>query len=483
MTAILFPLLLWGCGFIISTAFYKGSLSPVFWALAGVLSGAIFWSMGSILYLVVDVPYTPVTMALWLGGWVILAGLFHWRRQTWQFIRGEWLSISIVVVVFTSVMMLVVCLPFAHGSYDSFEQLFLARDIAHQHMTDATANQLSQWGIMLPMLHSVAFWFGEQFFTTLQPAFAFSLIGTLAYLGSISLSDDLGRWRLWLPILTSLVLGTNYFIIFEAFYIHNSILAAAYLLPAVVLLWRAHVEGNQADLHTGLFLLLGFAFTRTESVLFGAVFIILCWTQNAFAPVIWRRVLLPYTVVLLVWHFWLLKIIPSESNLILSTERVILMIGVLCTTYAATYLINIKTVLRLKLPTPNQLLLMALASSFGLAIVVNAQHMLNSTFYSIRNLFSEGFEWWGTIWYFTLTFLLILRPRRKVPYTHLFTQWIIAFFLLTWLLGSQRTPYRIGWGDSSNRMFTHILPIILFHLQLRIGHWLNDSKVAFRKSS
>lgn len=155
------------------------------------------------------------------------------------------------------------------------------------------------------------------------------------------------------------------------------------------------------------------------------------------------------------------------------------MIGVLCTTYGATYLINIKSVLRLKLPTPNHLLLMALASSFGLAIVFNAQHMLNSTFH-ICNLFSEGFSG-GCIRYFTLAFLLILRPRRKAPYTHLLTSNFTAFFLLTWLLGLTAHTLPYWMGDLSNRMYTHILPITVFYLQLRIGHWLNDFKSSFQK--
>jgi len=44
----------------------------------------------------------------------------------------------------------------------------------------------------------------------------------------------------------------------------------------------------------------------------------------------------------------------------------------------------------------------------------------------------------------------------------------LSFFGLILILGTMRIPYRVGWGDSANRMMLYILPIIFFYFLLKI---------------
>jgi hypothetical protein len=463
MMATLFVLLIWGLGFVTSTALLKGAASPVFFAWTGFLSGTVIWLIGSLILVVARIEYTPLHMVIWSSAVVLLAFALHFKRNAWKSLIAEWNKITLVLVLLVAVLVLFTTLSFAYGSFDSYEQMLLAQDLARNQQTDSTIIQFSLWGVMLPVIHAAAFWFGDQFFLTLQPAFAFSLIGVFGYMVYISLNGSANRRR-WLTGFAVLLLGSNYFILFQAVYIHNSMLAAAYLLPAVTLLWRAHVENNPNALYAALFFLFGFAFTRTESVMFAALFIIIAWGTNQFSPRVWQRALLPYAILLVAWHIWLLTIVPAEGD-ILSTNRVLILIA----TVAGPFLGSFALQLQLRF---DKLLLSMLTAAFVAAVLFNPNHMLLSTFNSISNLLRDGFAWWGIIWYFALGLLIVLRPKRSVSFGRILAYGIIAFFLLTWLLGSQRIPYRLGWADSSNRMFTHILPIVLFYLQIRFGRWI-----------
>jgi hypothetical protein len=71
---------------------------------------------------------------------------------------------------------------------------------------------------------------------------------------------------------------------------------------------------------------------------------------------------------------------------------------------------------------------------------------------------------WGIFWVVTLTLvfspLAISRDEIGARTKYL----IVAYIALTLALGGLRTPYRLGWGDSANRMMIHIVPLVTFFL-------------------
>ena len=94
--------------------------------------------------------------------------------------------------------------------------------------------------------------------------------------------------------------------------------------------------------------------------------------------------------------------------------------------------------------------------------------MVLSSLNSFSNLMINGTQWWGMIWIFTLVSVILLRGAPHLYFARILSSGVVSFFLLTILISYARVPYRLGWGDSANRMFTHILPIALFYVTLRI---------------
>lgn len=459
---ILYPVLLYLGGIFISSAFLR-SVSMSLLAWTGFLWGSLIWTLGGVTSLILDTSFSVTWMLIWCFVWILVAVFLHIRYPRAAYDIG---SIVYIAVSFIILILLSGVMQFGTVSFDSLAQLILANELADKKISIEMLQQLGLWGVMLPVLHAPAFWFGTTVFVTIQAGFVFSILGNLSYLVFISLNPVFKWFRLLITTLTPLLLITSYFILFQAAYIHNNILASAYLLPAVVFLWIAHKNNEGSLLFPALLLFLGFGLTRTESVLFAAMFIFFAITYGQFTPKLWRQSLLPYTIVLLSWYIWLLIFIKPDT-FILTPERILILILAIIGTGLSPIILGI-------LDTPTQhshiskLALWFMIVVLLLLIMIEPQHMILSIFNSSSNLFLTGISWWGAVWIFCL-FALILLHNTKMIYERIFTFSIVGFFLMVWLLGFPRSPYRLGWGDSANRIFIHILPIIMFYVSIKIN--------------
>jgi hypothetical protein len=100
----------------------------------------------------------------------------------------------------------------------------------------------------------------------------------------------------------------------------------------------------------------------------------------------------------------------------------------------------------------------------------------------IENLFIIGY-WWSLWWYILIFFIVakIFAPRVIQERNYLYM--ISAFFVMVLVLGYFRQPYQYLWTDSGNRMFVHILPIVLIYLLDKLGIWFEKSKSGIKKTA
>ena len=82
------------------------------------------------------------------------------------------------------------------------------------------------------------------------------------------------------------------------------------------------------------------------------------------------------------------------------------------------------------------------------------------------------YGWWGAAWLILLVLFMFAFLQPGFPYERLFSFGIPAFFMLLLALAFMRFPFHLGWGDSANRMITHIMPVIFFYFLLKYGHGL-----------
>jgi hypothetical protein len=96
--------------------------------------------------------------------------------------------------------------------------------------------------------------------------------------------------------------------------------------------------------------------------------------------------------------------------------------------------------------------------------MVEPYHMLTSLLHIIQNLFITGR--WGLVWWlvFVITSYLIFNKIKQYCDLKIIMTIVVIVLLFSYIIVISRIPYRLGTGDSFNRMVLHIYPIVVFYL-------------------
>jgi hypothetical protein len=87
-------------------------------------------------------------------------------------------------------------------------------------------------------------------------------------------------------------------------------------------------------------------------------------------------------------------------------------------------------------------------------------------------MFSTG-KWLTTFWV-VLFILLLTHPSEKLTLEPVFKMLIIGFFAMIPIVGYFKGSYHKYWYDSANRMYIHILPLMVLYVLLKLSLILNE---------
>lgn len=165
-----------------------------------------------------------------------------------------------------------------------------------------------------------------------------------------------------------------------------------------------------------------------------------------------------------IWYLDRARLSSTSTATILSSEKIIAML-LLYTLAVLAFL----TLARRRLA--QILALFALLALFGIAVgyAFVSQVSFQENFSAlIRNMAING--QWGATWWILIpaTCALLLKApplRHEIAWLTM----IFGYFLLIALLGFVREfPYRLGWGDSGNRMLVHLIPLITTYVLAKV---------------
>jgi len=108
------------------------------------------------------------------------------------------------------------------------------------------------------------------------------------------------------------------------------------------------------------------------------------------------------------------------------------------------------------------------------------EHMMDSITAIIKNMIESGR--WGITWIIFILLLVFSLTQPRVPKEELFFYFISSFFSLLLAISYFRAPFRLGWGDSANRMLTHILPIIILYVLMKTTKGLSKNGLFGKKA-
>ncbi|RLD01549.1 MAG: hypothetical protein DRI65_15530 [Chloroflexota bacterium] len=472
MAQLLFLAGLYAVGVMFGLLF-KHQLPVVLIASTGFLWGALIWVSGGLILLTASIPYTPLSMFLLMIGLGVGLGLIHVRNKTWQLSRTELKELLPIVLIVLLGLILAGMYNFSIASTDSIIYIIAGR-IAYEGFSSGVVKELSLRGVFLPELQSASVFLGMDYLYALQPMFLLSFVlvnfSLCKRIISHILADDRLAWQL--SVLGNLIYFSTYFIVFQAFYIHNSMISAVYLFLAVGGFWLAAKEKNQGWMTIGILALLGFSLARTEAPLFAIILLALVVSSGQFSYRILLRSTLPYLFSLTAWYLYLLGRM-GEGTYILDPARTLVIIGTLVSFSLLVLLSEQQWIKRLVVPHLPKFMIGSILLLLVFQFIQNPDHMALSFWNTVKNLLYSGR--WGITWLMALLLVMIVAGGPRVSREYLFYYGISSFFSLLLAISYFRVPYRLGWGDSANRMSTHILPIILMFILMKIAQALSGA--------
>jgi hypothetical protein len=469
---VLFLFGLFGFGVYFGLLF-KHQLPTTLIFITGYLWGVLFWVVGGIILLSASIPYTPITMMIFF---IILGSgiaVIHARNNSWSLSQSEITRFLLIALGFLLVIILASQINFTVTSQDSTIQIASGRRIAYEGFSRGVIEELSLRGIYLPLLQSASVFLGNDYLYAAQPAFAYTFILAFYFITQRIIGHLISNQRqvALLSLLTSLVLFSTYFIVFQFFYIHNSLISAAYLFLGVGGFWLAINEDESTWMILAMLGLLGFSLARNEAPLFALIFLVLIIGKDQI-PYRDRLILiLPYLGFLSLWYLYLLWNIGDGSK-ILDPEKTLVLIGTLIIFGLLVGISESKWIKRFLLPNLPVIMLGSLVVLLIFMVIQKPNHMMLSAWIMIKNLFESG--GWGITWLVFVFLLVILLPGPRVPWEGLFFFGISSFIAMLLALVYFRNPFRLGWGDSANRMLTHILPVIVLYVLMKAAQGISE---------
>lgn len=446
--------------------------TPIGFALTtGLLWGMLAYAGLALLLLSAGIPYTRTTISC--AALPALAAL-----GAWMAIRRDRPPVSLLHAAMASVAVVALAglaflTPYRFMTMDSSALLLIGRSLAIHGGFDLSLagaasidfGWLSNHGALVPILQSTALFFGRDYHPELAPLTAACLLAAFVWYFAPGAAEGALRRRTLACTALALLLS-SYFVALHAFYVHNNLIAAAYLFVAVLSVWRSQVEREPQWLSVAALALLGFSLARLDSIVMGVLLVLYVASRSEFTPAIRTRFAALYCLPMLLWHLQLWRI-TTDAAAVMPPVRALLIVAGLAAVLLVVSFSRFAPLERFWRHAPN-LALAALFTALALASARYPAEMANSMDGFFRNLLSQG--GWAALWPGLAALAALAALTPPLPAQGVFAYILAAYLPLLQLLALARhAPYRLGWSDSGNRMFLAATPILLFWLLARLA--------------
>jgi hypothetical protein len=371
---------------------------------------------------------------------------------------GLTLGIAVATVVVARIAHLTRLTP------DSLRYLLASTDLVlPEALSELNKSDLVIRQIGLPALHVFSGSVGRQYVASIAPLFGVSGLGFFIWF-TRSVTRGLGdRHRRWLVITAVLFLGTSNRLVYDSFYINAHIQMAVYLLIAVSCVWLSVTKEQSGwALPAGL-ALAATILLRPEAALVASIVLVAVAASRANWAVR-IAVTVPAGLMMSLWYGIALWQNARGGDVVSLTAPVF---GSMVSLFAAATLILAGGFTRPKVAVrhADQLMLVALVVLVVYLGWRTPEVLVDSAVSTFQNLIYDGL--WLLTWVAALGLLLVAIVIHRIPDGRLWTTPIIGFAILFWLLPLLREgAYRVGEGDSGNRMLGHFLALVVAFLVL-----------------
>jgi len=456
----IFAMLIGGC-LLISISGIRGWGIPAVGFIVGL---AFFVIIGSVQVLTNQNTSPLVTLFLTI---LIPMALWAWHYYQNRFAAFPFsISPTILFLITTAIAIFILnsvnLLNLAPDSY-RYAQIgsLLESGVIHFAQPDLLLTRL----LAVPLMHAPANFENAFFMRSINPILALSTVACLAWFSQKGLLVSQSNfWTIAaLPGAAALLLITNQFFIYNAFYVNGHVLYAALLLLVAGSSWLYALDANVPK--SALRLIIFFAVpalivTRPEASLHLFIILLPIFVSIRFSPRHKALILAVLSLSIIIWNgFLFLKFLSADQSAPMAVS------GMLCIGIASIAAIPLFFFPLFDKISPRILPSAEIGLWLGLLIaaIINPEMFFGSTIATINNTIM-GTGLWGYSLIILGIFFIGILVLSNAP-ERIFLRFPVTTFLPFGLLLAflREVPYRIGAFDSFNRMFLHIVPLaILF---------------------
>lgn len=464
MNQVLFNVALVVVGFSVSFPFIN-RIPYSFLCMSAYLWGSLVWVVACCFLLVIGA-YNFPTIIILIGIIVMICIFSALRQKVFTFSINQLLGFIATLALFSFISVLVIQFNYSIVTADSGARIFVGKSLALDGFSLDTRITLGSINVFAMAIQSASIFLGEQYIYSFQPLLYLSLIGIFFSLILYSHRSLQKTYGYHIALLSTLFLCSGYFMVFQAFYIHDHLFTSLFFFICITSFWLAKQTNNHAWNYFGSLAAIGLSLSRVEGSVFLFVILILALIQDQ-SP--YRTRLLTFLPPIFIVIAWNLAIVSEASSGVhaLRPERVLLMIlaylGLTTLVLFSKWNWIKKIFGYFKWMVP-----LGLTIIFIGFFILKPLHIWTNVANVASNMIHDGR--WGMFWYFALllAFFSILLP--KIPNEGFFRTNILSFFIILIDLGGFRSSFRLGWSDSANRMLVHIVPLLVFFLTMKYAY-------------
>lgn len=452
--AVALTLTLGGFGILLATARRLSAAARILMTLP---IGAAVYMLIALVWVVMTDRVEPLP-ALLVTGVIGLAGMVAALVKDG---RGVWKEALLLTAGVGATVLITRTIHLATLSPDSLRYILFSTHLTGLDGINAVhPPDLMNRQIGYPSLQTLSTITDRQYLASIGPLFGFSALGFLGWMLWTNTKAQPKRLLVVL-IACAFLLSTNRFP-YSWFYVNTHIFLAAYLLIAVAGIWLAVKDHEDSwawpvGISLGAIILL-----RPDSPLFAAVMLVVV----AATPLGWRfrlPAVVPISVLTALWYGLILYPHPHFQSFMSLTSPVAGNALAIGAGVAAVILAGI-AMLRPIARHLDAAMLVVMTLGFGFLAWRDLEMVGDTAKATVMNV---EFGAWLFTWPALAALTVVAVFRHHIPHGRLWTVPVLAFFLLYWILPLLREgAWRVGTGDSGNRILIHFVAVVVGFIAL-----------------
>lgn len=446
---------------------YKDKLGIINACLLSFTLGCILYALISICILIIGLQYNLLSVLIIA---TLLIFLLYIRYKKIKLSRKEVYFLVFWVVGFGLISFWITYNNFAIISYDSFYYITFGKYLAYyKGFTKDIIEPIRSYGLFMPVFHSLSVFFNYDFSYSVHSLFSISFLTIFFKIlyDNVKLFFNVNKSvAILFSSLGTIMLATCYFWIFQSVWIMNNVFTAILLSLTILFVWQYKITKNDIWIKLSFMSILSFIFTRVESPLYGVVLIVVISSLDIPRDKV-KKYTIFYGLVMLLWYLKVFVYTGLKGGGDFLTINRAIPIMILYILFLVYLMLENKITFMIH-KYLKQILICAMMLVVALFFIFKNQFAINNIFIICKNIMNDG-GWGYTIFLIIVLYCLtVFMPDYK---NRNFIECIIQSYLLFLLIlfMFRKYPLRLGFGDSGNRMITHILPIIIFDLLLKIS--------------